>query len=53
MQKRVCTIDINESQSTSFLLKRLGYSTRTQTAYQMAKPPNTDETLISLFSLRV
>lgn len=53
MQKKVCTVDINESQSTSFLLKWLGYSTRTQTAYQMAKPPNTYGTLISLFSLRV
>ena len=53
MRKKVCTVDINESQSTSFLLKWLGYSTRTQTAYQMAKPPNTYGTLISLFFLRV
>lgn len=38
MHKKVCTVDTNETQSTSFLLKWLVHSTSTQTARQMAEP---------------
>lgn len=37
MQKRVYTVDTNDSQSTSFHLKWLVYNTRSQTAGRMAK----------------